>query len=570
MTGTLWRLRPSVQACPVEGGIHLRGWAQSLTVEGGAELWRLWQLLAARLAPGCREEQLERLSSRPGLAAALHTLVELLRAHDLLVRVPESWFTGAAADPPAAVAGWLAAVAPDPLGAWRRIATAAVTASGNPAVVAAAVSALTASGIQVQSSTEGGGRGSLAMLATADGRHVVAGTGESVGFVTPVGPSEQVHRDAEAIAQRLAVPPGLTHRPGPLAVLVGAAAAHRLLDVVAGLPPPAAVGTAAAGTNGSSRPSLPTVLVARPSPLQSTFHPWLSGEVSPPAPESGRVDLATALDRVAALCDLELGALPAAETDDLPQIPLGLARCRLDRDRSGRPRTVAGHGSTPDLARLAAVLAAAEHLTEAPGRPGAVACGVDRMHAEGVLLRRLMHRWLVEGERVGPSTPTPACLEWETDPVAARWWRTLTVRFGASVRLDLSELDVDLYHARVWSDTDLLGWAIEATPGDAVAFATQAAVAAFQWPADDPGTRTAGPCGAFPVPQVDRERVPWYDGGWAWPDRAAEREPELQLALRRLLGQPASALVGRAPWDAVTRALANVGFVLLEVRDRSR
>ncbi|MFF5209781.1 hypothetical protein [Streptosporangium sp. NPDC000396] len=547
---TVLRLRPAVHASAFAGGIHIRGWASSFTIEGGPGLWQLWQGLAARLGRGCTAEQVGRLSSRPEVREALRTLVEQLREHDMLMKVPPAWNDGHPGRPPEQVACWLEAMAPDPAAAWARMKDAEVTVTEGGMVAEAAVRALRAAGVPVRVRA---GDGDTTLLLAACGSAVTAACDGSVGFVTSVGTAERARRDAEALAGRLSLVSGVPQRPDPVSALVGGAAALRVMCAVLGLPDP---GDESAVDTAPGLPRYPMVLVAHLSPLRSEYRPWLYGDADArPPSDGGRLDLDEALDRIDAVCDPELGAVPAPDAEDLPQVPTGLTLCRV------AGIVVGGMGVTSDAARLAAALGAAEHLASRSGA-GVVACGVDRMHAEGVLLRRLVHHRLENG---GGSVRSPLPeARGISDPVARRWWKTLTVRFGVAAEMRVHELAPGVYHAQVLSGSGMLGWAVEATAGDAAAFAALAAVGAAQWRATGRSVPDVMgvPCGAFPVPRADDSpAAPWHSDAWAWPGRAADREPALQERLSSMV--PPRATRPTTPEDALTRALAAGGFVLI-------
>src|SRR5687767_2998178 len=103
----LVRLRPVVHASPTATGLHLRGWASSFSIDGGKGLWKIWRYLAPQLAQGIPAEQLSvpptaRIpGAPPAVAAAVELIIEQLRAHDMLVDVPEQWDTGDSSQAPA-------------------------------------------------------------------------------------------------------------------------------------------------------------------------------------------------------------------------------------------------------------------------------------------------------------------------------------------------------------------------------------------------------------------------------------------------------------------------------------
>lgn len=560
MQTTVLRLRPIVHASPTADGLHLRGARSSFTASGGPGLWKLWQALSVTLAEGRPVRQLIESAAQPTVRAALSTLLAQLREHDMLVEVPPLWGeTGQPDEPPYRIARWLEAVAPDPVVAWRRIETAEITVGGSGPVTVAAARALTAAGAANQVTVD---RRPYVLL-TAGETAVAAAACPDVGFVTPVGTPGTVRRDAPAIAERV----GLTDQTPPdvLAALVGGAAAHRLICALAGLPDPAEDRLAAAVAPAPGRPS---VLIARLDPLRAEYHPWLAGEAlaetPPPAMADGRINLAEALSAVDLLTDAELGVLPAVQLDNLPQVPVALAECGTG------PKLVCGVGTNAATARLIAVTGAAERALGGVDAEN-IAVGADSTHADGVLLRRLVHRYhrLLGGDEVPDE-------EWAIAP-ARLWWKTLTLRFGVPAVLRVRRLAPEVFHAEVSSAGQALSWAVERTAADAAAFCALAAAGTVQWratrstPSDGRVNGTAArvhtACGALPrtVDPAGQDHRPWQTGVWSWPNQLADHEAAFQEQLRRLLhGRiPSPAPV---PDNALTRALAAVGFVVREVR----
>ncbi len=557
------RLRPHVHASPTSNGIHVRGWADAFTVDGAAGLWPLWQRLAPMLIAGVSAEDLDTLRQHAGVGDAVALLTEQLREYDMLIAVPAVWRTGAGA-PPAAVADWLESAASDPVLAWQRMRGASVTVTGASPLAAAVERALAAAGLSAQLRKEPSSA-SNAVLVSAGGTAVAAACDGSVGFVTaPTSPGEVV-RDAVRIGDRI----GLAAARGrvedrrtaersegglggdrSVAALVGGAAAHRLVCRVAGLPDPAIEAAGLAEHTSGKRPAdWPAVLVARAEPLNASYRPWLLGGA--PGVPRRYATLDEALDALDALCDNELGVLSLPELGDLPQLPAALAACSTADD------TAIGTGATTSAARLdAALRSAARRL--APGDPARIAVGIHREHADGVLLRRSVA--LLAVRRAGP---VPDDATWMREPVARRWWKALTLRFGVEAAATVEELADGVFLARLRT-AERLSWAVEATPGDAVAFAALSATAAVQarlagLPKDD-GSPTM--CGAAPPAAVPYE-APWLTDRWIWP-QAHRDEARLQEALRRIV--PSSQHPEALPSAEVESrdladALATVGFV---------
>ncbi|MEU7474915.1 hypothetical protein AB0A63_02955 [Lentzea sp. NPDC042327] len=411
----LVRLRPVVRATRTPDGLHLRGWASSCTITGGAGLWRVWQRLAPQLTAGLTADALVvPEETTPAVRAAVEVILEALREHDMLVTVPAEW-DGPAPD----VAEWLESVAADPVDAWRRLraVTVEITGCGEPA--SAAARAVEAVGLAVRVSPRVEQPTSLLLL-TADPFTLQAGCGADVGYVLP--PSS-LSSNTEATAQTDRLNATGTS-PAVLAALIGSTAVHRLLCAVAGLEDPAAA---------EARTPHPQVLIARTTPLRATYHPLLTG---PPPTDPWR-----ALD---ALTDAELGLVEPPVFGELPQVPAKLATCG----------TALGIGTTADAARLDAALAAVK--TDA-------VLGVDDLHARGAALRLAARHH--PGEPVEPPD----------DPTARRWWKALTERFAVPAELRTTRLAPGVHRAEVHRGHHLLAWAVEATAADAVAFAALAA-----------------------------------------------------------------------------------------------
>ncbi|MFF5209776.1 hypothetical protein [Streptosporangium sp. NPDC000396] len=583
--GVVLRLRPIVHASPTPDGIHVRGSRSSFTMNGGAGLWRLWQALAIALTDGRLEERLPDLSADPAVQAAVKTLVQQLREHDMLIEVPPGWGeTWSRISPPDRIARWLEAVAPDPLAAWTRIQAATIVVHGTGPVAACAVRALEAAGVRAMRSGEQGGQAVAVLEASGvrakrSGEHdrqavavldsgevaVAAGAAGEAGFVTPVGAAGSVSSEAEAIAARIGMSRDIASTR-VLAALVGGAAAHRLVCALAGLPDPSQDELAFSPTSGTALAGLPTVLVARLDPLRAEYRPWLGGETptggTPPSLDTtptrvgDRNGLDDAMDRIDALCDPETGVLPPLDLDDLPQVPAGLARCR------GGDLAVCGVGVDAAAARLAAALGAAEH---AIGRDGGVAVvvGADRLHAEGSLLRRAVHRWHrdLAGKDVAES-------QWALDAQARSWWKAVTLRFGIPAEMRVRRLDAGVFHAELRAGEDRLGWAVEHTAADAAAICALNAAGALQWQAAGAGIGgiVHGSHAAMPPRATisGQDAEPWEAGAWIWPAQLSVHEPDFQGRMLRVLGAHAPAATPVAPYGRLTRALAAVGFVVLE------
>lgn len=548
------RLRPIVHASPVRDGIHVRGAQSSFTMNGGTGLWRLWQALSVALADGRSQDQLSAPAPNAAVGAAIAALVEQLHAHDMLVEVPAGWGElSGPDDPPARLAGWLAAVAPDPAGAWQRIRRTAVTVGEGGPLASAAARALSGAGVGVIRTGDRGREVATSLVLTAGEVSVGAVIGGEVGLVTPTGSLPSAHRDAGAIAERIGLPAG-TPAPTVLAALVGAAAAHRLVCAVAGLPDPGQ-DPLAAGPAGAAVLGHPTALIARLDPLRAEYHPWLAS-AEPALPVGAPSDPDAVAARLEAIGDPETGLLPVVEVDELPQLPAGLARCRVGAV------LVCGIGADTVAARLSAAIGAAERLLVLNGGVPVVV-GADARHAEGVLLRRL-----VRSRRPAAQATEVAEAEWARSREARRWLKAVTLRFGVQADLRVHRPAPGVYHAQLHAGTELLGWAVENTAADAAAFCALAAAGTLQWRAAG-GDRAApvhAPCGAAPAPTADTSgAAPWQTDAWIWPAPASGREDGLQHAMRQLLGLPPTFATPVAPSSGLPRALAAAGFVTLEV-----
>ncbi|MET8764688.1 hypothetical protein [Lentzea sp. NPDC004782] len=419
MTSVLVRLRPVVQATPTADGLHLRGWSSNCTITGGAALWRVWQRLAPQLTAGVPAAELGVPDgTAPAVRAAVELILAQLREHDMLVSMPAEQSPDG---PSAEVADWLASVAPDPVGAWGRLRSAAVVISGSG--LPAEMAARAADAVGLRNSYSDGNTDELVVSAGAFS--VSAGCGAEVGYVLPV--AEGLVLFNTEVIMHVTARLGVTGEPtGVLAALIGSAAVHRLVCALAGLPDPAT----------EFKTSYPMALVARTGPLRATYHPMLTGPRHP--------DPWHTLD---ALTDPELGEVGPPEFGTLPQVPAKLATCG----------DALGIGTTADAARLNATLNALD------------ADGVDDLHARGTALRRAVRH------RTGRPVRS-----WTADPTARRWWKALTERFAVPATLRVEQLAPSVHKAEIHHGDRLLSWAVEATPQDAVAFAALAATGQAQ------------------------------------------------------------------------------------------
>ncbi|MFY1655265.1 hypothetical protein ACN27J_30835 [Solwaraspora sp. WMMB762] len=581
------RLRPVVFATPTATGVHVRGWSSSFTVSGGAGVWKVWQVLARHLAGGLTPQRLAQPAGRPEVDRVIRLLLDQLREHDMLVEVPAGWGDREEPDlPPADLARWLESVAADPAAAWQRLRSTTVTVAGTGPVATSAARTLTGAGLTVDPVGDATTQDTVVWAGDAA---VAARCLSEIGYVTPVAPPEQALAHGAAVAARLSRETGPALADASvtpaLAALIGAAAAHRIVCAVAGLPDPAEeAATLPGGEPAAPGPYYPSVLVARLDPVRATYHPWLPAARVPLPGAPSDID-AVGL-RLEALSDPELGVLPPAVPGDLPQLPAMLALAG----------PVLGVAATADAARVDATLRYAETVLglgvpsgdgdarDAGAEDGAgsaahwtetAAIGVDARHASGAALRRLVH---AVHSRLD-TDPVPEA-EWAGEPAARRWWKALTLRFAVPARVVARRLPAGAVHAEIVTDAGPLAWAVEATAADAVAMAALAATGVAQ--ARAAGVEVpAGPAsltGAAPTWRpADQHLAPWTDDSWYWPAGVIDNEERLQTALRAALTADGATLtvrpvvpVAASPADAgheaepdadsVVHALAVTGF----------
>ncbi|MFD7458832.1 MULTISPECIES: hypothetical protein [unclassified Streptomyces] len=349
--------------------------------------------------------------------------------------------------------------------------------------------------------------------------------------------------------------------PSAFVALLGGSAAQRLLCAVGGLPDPASE-----GDDPRLVPGLPAVLVADARPLRAEYRSWL-GPGLIDADRRARLEparaLAEVLGRVSALTDERVGVLPGPAPGALRQSPVPLASCELPEG------SVLAGAARLDLARLEAFCRAAELRLA-----GRASVGADPAHALGRALREAAAKAFPAAGAVLPEA------HWREHPQAGHWWTALTGRLGTPARLEVRRLaDEEAYLAVVRGGTDdsaahgpVLGDAVEATPGDAAAFAALSAAAAVGSAAQ--GLVVGHLCRASgavaPLAAADTRTAPWEDRGWTngWLADLALREAALQNVLRRLTG-----LRVREPGDAapplVTRLRA-FGFSVLYGQEEGR
>ncbi|MFJ6793467.1 hypothetical protein [Streptomyces sp. NPDC091268] len=597
---TVRRLRPGVAVTPLRGGLHLRGRRGSLTLEGSTALPALWSLLEGPLHTGGVEDLLSGTAADTPLRAALNTLLAQLAAHDLLTTAPTDVGdalapVGAAAGAgptgptapagptgsavpagSAAVARWLGASAAGPGGAGAALAGArAEVLAGDPGapLARAAGRALVRGGLAVSYAADPdlpAGRVLLRALGAGPERAVAAALCGSGGYSTAEAGPAQLRSDAQALEARLgpARPGG---RAGALVPLLAGAAAHRLLCAAAGLADPATEG-------GDDRllPGIPAVLLADADPPRAEYRSWLGPDrldADRRADLAPAATLGEALRRVAALCDARCGVLPEPLPGDLPQLPVPLAACALPAAATGPGGRLVGGAPRLDLARLEVFCRTAELLLGGDG----CTVGATPGHARGRALRR------AAALRPGPAAELPpvAAEHWAGHPQVRHWWTTLTARLGVDARLEVVRAapGEEVYRAEVRradGPPRLLGEAVEATAGDAAAYAALAAVTAVcagTTGAVLPG-RPAPSGGALaPLAAAGARTAPWEDRGWTggWLADTAGREDAFQTALHRLTGP---ALPARRPVPTADRRLADTlrafGFTVLSGPQEAR
>ncbi|WP_371591868.1 hypothetical protein [Streptomyces virginiae] len=590
------RLRPGTAVTPLRAGLHLRGRRGSLTLEGSTAVPVVWGLLEEPLRTGGLAGFREGLEPGSAARAATDTLLDRLADHDLLLPAPPA-APHPHPHPDPAVARWIDATAahPDAAAALLATARAEVLASDpNSPTATAAVRALTAGGVPVTLTPDPDlppDRILLTVRGTGPDRAVAAGRGGATGYVTAPGSTAQARADAAALEARLthaAVEPQPRRIPGTFAALLAGAAAHRLLCAAARLPDPATE-----ADDPRLLPGIPTVLLADARPARADHHSWLGPDRIDAdrhvrlAPPTG---LAEALRRIAALGEHRCGPLPAPLPGDLPQLPVPLATCTPPAPAAGHattPRTLTGGGPRLDLARLELFCRAAELLLGGT----TFTVGADPGHARGRALRHTAARRLATAPHDRPPTD-PA--HWSGHPQLRHWWTTLTGRLAVPARLEVHRAapHAHAYRAVVrrtphepgpgYGPGPLLGEAVEATPGDAAAFAALAAVTTVTTAAAaTPGGAPPPPSGgaAAPLAAAGVPTAAWEDPGWTggWLADLAGREEALQDTLHRLYGAgPTTTPPAPAPAPAPERdsglagLLRSFGFTVLHTPEEAR
>ncbi|MFJ4865609.1 hypothetical protein [Streptomyces sp. NPDC088748] len=612
------RLRPGTAVTPLRAGLHLRGRRGSVTLEGSTAVPVVWGLLEEPLRTGGLARFRAGLEPGSSVRTAVDTLVGRLADHDLLLPAPPAAGTPpptGPADP--AVARWIDATAGHPADAAAALTTArAEVLARDPASppATAAVRALEAGGLPVTAATDPAlppDRVLLTVRTAGPDRTVAAGRSGTTGYVTAPGSPAQARADATALEARLSHTADIARAraegeggqggapqpheiPYAFTALLTGAAAHRLLCAAAGLPDPAAE-----GDDPRLLPGIPAVLLADARPPRADHHSWLGPRridadrhvrLAPPA------DLAEALRRIAALGERRCGPLPAPLPGDLPQLPVPLATCTLpdpdpdpdaapDPRNTGAPRTLTGGAPRLDLARLELFCRAAELLLG----DDTFTVGADPGHARGRALRHAAALRLAAAAPDRRTAVDPA--RWSGHPQLRHWWTTLTDRLAVTARLEVHRAapGARAYRAVVrrtptgpgHGPGPVLGEAVEATPGDAAAFAALAAVTAVCTAAAEPSAARPRPCGGAiaPLAAAGARTAAWEDLGWSggWLADLAGREEALQDTLHRLSGAgptpnptPNPPDPAPTPTPELAGLLRSFGFTVLRTAEEAR
>lgn len=185
---------------------------------------------------------------------------------------------------------------------------------------------------------------------------------------------------------------------------------------------------------------------------------------------------------------------------------------------------------------------------------------------------------------------------WSGHPQLRHWWTTLTDRLAVTARLEVHRAapGARAYRAVVrrtptgpgHGPGPVLGEAVEATPGDAAAFAALAAVTAVCTAAAEPSAARPRPrpCGGAiaPLAAAGARTAAWEDLGWSggWLADLAGREEALQDTLHRLSGAdptpnptpnpPNPTPNPPAPAPELAGLLRSFGFTVLRTAEEAR
>ncbi|SER15500.1 hypothetical protein SAMN05216188_108124 [Lentzea xinjiangensis] len=584
------RLRPVVRATATADGLHLRGWASSCTLTGGAGLWKVWERLAPQLVAGVESPAVP-AGTAPAVRAAAEMILRQLQEHDMLVEVPTSWGLGG---PSPEVAAWLESVAADPAAAWSRLRAVVVVVTGAGLAAEAAVRSAEAVGLAVR-------RSDVCEPGAGDA-FGCCGDGEpAAGRTEPVVPRGSSHEPGTGRV------PGQPGNSEPAARHTGSTE-----PAVPQADAPAPVGSpydrkAAAHNTGSTTLSAPRAAAPEPDTAPA---PEQRSNSEPAARHTSSPELAVSAGglTVLAACGAEVGyVLPTSEslTSFNTEVINGItARLGL----TGEPgevlaalvgsaavhRLVCAVAALPDPATVpgepatgyplalvarAAPLRATYHpvltgppppdpwhrldaltdpelgmvdtplLGDLPQVPAnlatsAAALGIGtsadsaRLDAAlgslkaggvlGITERHARGAALRLAASALDGEPAPAH-EWTAGRTSHRWWKALTERFGRPAVVEVRKLAPNAYKAEIRQRRKLLAWAVEATAEDAVAFAALAATGHAQ--AGREGTAHLN--GAAPRRKAT---VPaWAGPEWLWPDAVQDNEEKLQQALEPLV-----------------------------------
>lgn len=120
----------------------------------------------------------------------------------------------------------------------------------------------------------------------------------------------------------------------------------------------------------------------------------------------------------------------------------------------------------------------------------------------------------------------------------------------------------------------VLGEAVEATPGDAAAFAALAAVTAARTAAAGPSAARPRPSGGAvaPLAVAGARTAAWEDLGWSggWLADLAGREEAFQDTLHRLSGAGPAPTPDPAPAPEPAGLLRSFGFTVLRTAEETR
>jgi hypothetical protein len=194
----------------------------------------------------------------------------------------------------------------------------------------------------------------------------------------------------------------------------------------------------------------------------------------------------------------------------------------------------------------------------ASGTDPLITVGMDHDHAVGRCLRSSALKGAFDQE------PAEG---WESDRHAGHWWRVLTARLGYDARLSVSLIADGVFRAEIRETGPILAAAVEATAGDAVAFAALGAVGRLQTHRAVSGPfHHVAPSGALaPLAASGLPIASWEDPGStaAWLRDVADRQPGLLDRLSGLVGPVRRPALDPAefPWAEALTVVAPGGAV---------